>query len=433
MALGIPALLFFREVFQHLQNIPTMDDYDIILDFLNQYVVAAPAERIRMIFDQYSEHRLIPSKLLYIAYYYLTGTVNFRILGILGDLQLIPVGLIGVYFIRKAHESWFWPSAAWMLVVFDLNTYENACMTMNAVGNYGVVCYFFCALYFYERKRYVWAVGFQALCIASNANGCMAAVVLLAGYSIHWFDPQRTAQDRKRWLICLLASVIFIACYFIDYEPVELPGALPFDAIHDLTYLIRMTGAPVSFALSFFYGLAIIGGFFFLFPRKAALWPPLRPLTVIAVFAGGTIVLAALFRAGYADAQFQTSRYLLYPQILLGVLGFMGWRRWCKIRKFSWKMLMIPLVFVAIYAGNYTFGEAGFRRTEARAQTRRYWHPEPAACATICAQSCTSEIYCIDENRDFTPQYRVVPRQYVRPYPALPRPSGQRQMSGPAK
>ncbi len=393
----------------------------------------APVERIRMILDQYSEHRLIPSKLLYIGYYYLTGTANFRILGIVGDLQMIPVGLIGVYFIRKAHASWFWPALAWMLVAFDLNTYENACMTMNAVGNYGVVCYFFCALYFYERRRYGWAVGFQALCIASNANGCMAAVLLLAGYSIIWFDPQRRTQDRTRWLICLLTSVILVPAYFINYERVELPGALPFDAAHDLTYLIRMTGAPVSFDLSFFYGLAVIGGLCFLFPWKTALRPSLRPLTVILVFAAGTMVLAALFRAGYADAQFQTSRYLLYPQIVLGILGFYGWRRWCLIRKFAWTRFLVPGVFVVIYAGNYTFGEAGFRRTEARAETRQYWHPDPASCATICVQSCTNGMYCIDEHRDYNPQYRFMPRPYVRPFPALPRPYVQPQPAGPEK
>ena len=77
----------------------------------------------------------------------LTGSVNFRALGIIGNLQLLPIALIGVYFIRKAFDQWFWPAFVWMLLIFDLNTYENACMAMYSVANYGVVCYFFCAVF----------------------------------------------------------------------------------------------------------------------------------------------------------------------------------------------------------------------------------------------------------------------------------------------
>jgi hypothetical protein len=412
-ALGIPALLFLREVFLHLQNIPTMDDYDIILDFVNKYIVASPMDKMTMIVSQYSEHRLIPSKLLYVGYYYLTGAENFRVIGILGDLQLIPVGLIGVYFIRKAHEAWYWPAAVWMLLVFDLNTYENACMTMNAVGNYGVICYFFCALYFYERKKYVPAILFQALCIGSNGNGCMAAMLLLLAYSLHWLDKSKTAEDRKRWWICAVTNLILLPCYFIPYHSVTLPNPLPFSLTHDLTYLIQMTGAPFSFNPSLYYGLLVTALAIFLFPWKRILNPTLRPSMVIFTFAAGTMVLAAIFRAGYPDAQFQTSRYLLYPQMMIGILGFYAWRRLYTASKLRWTRFLVPALAFLVYAGNYSFGEIGFKRTEFRATTRRFWHPHPERCVLICKESCYNDIYCIDDYR--TPQMQLPPRYYILP------------------
>jgi hypothetical protein len=287
-------------------------------------------------------------------------------------------------------------------------------MTMNAVANYGVICYFFCALYFYERKKYVGAVLFQALCIGSNANGLMAATLLLAAYSLHLFDRKKTQSESKRWLICLVTNVILIPCYFINYKVVTLPNALPFDAGRDLVFLIRMAGAPISFDLSLFYGLLVFAGVFFLFPYRKALASSLLPLTIILVFAAGTMVLAAIYRAGYADAQFQTSRYLLYPQMLLGVLGFCVWRRLDGNLNIRFLRFSVPAVFWLIYLGNYAFGDAGFVRTEARAQTRQFWYPAPARSVRICAESCSQDIYCIDENREYVqPRYYIIPRYRV--------------------
>src|SRR5882757_10193473 len=113
--LFIPALIFYYIVFKNLTNIPTMDDYDIILDFLNKYTQADWSTRIDMIFRQYGEHRLVPSKLLYIGYYYLTGGVNFKIIGLIGDLQLLFMSFVSIYFIKKhIPEYWRFISFMWM-------------------------------------------------------------------------------------------------------------------------------------------------------------------------------------------------------------------------------------------------------------------------------------------------------------------------------
>ena len=132
----LPAIVFYYQVNQHLQNIPVMDDYDIILKFLLNFKHASTWGRLALVFSQYGEHRLVPSKLFYLAYYYLTGGVNFRVIGLIGDLQLLPVGLIGIYFIRRLDvKYWQIPALIWMLLVFDLNTYENAMMPMYGVSN----------------------------------------------------------------------------------------------------------------------------------------------------------------------------------------------------------------------------------------------------------------------------------------------------------
>ena len=68
-----------------------------------------------------------------------------------------------------------------------------------------------------------------------------------------------------------------------------------------------------------------------------------------------------------------------------------------------------------VYIGNYRFGELGFRRTEFRALTRRYWHPHPERCVAICRESCWNDLYCIDEYRK--PSLLQKPKYFVQPMP----------------
>lgn len=352
-----------------------------------------------MIVDQYGEHRLIPSKLLYCGYYLGTGTVNFRVLGIIGDLQLIPVGLVGVSLIRRTGAS-YWPVLAswWMLAVFDLNTYENASMTMNAVGNYGVLCYFFLALYGWTKNSRGWWIfaGIsQALCMFSNANGLVGGVMLVAFFSL--YSP---ITIKKRAILILTATLIPL--YFIHYHIISLPNKLPFSVGRALLYLINMSGAPISFQIAGLCGIGILAAAALLFPWRQVVyrqWSEYMPLCVGMAWVGATMILTAMFRADYKDAQFQTSRYLIYPQILIActliLLSGKFKRKWPRIAGLSG----ITIGMLMVWQQNKQFGIAGFKRSEIRATALKYWYPNYKQADTITKRACELGIYCIDENR----------------------------------
>jgi len=390
----LPAILFYTKVFQCLENIPTMDDYDIILQFLLKYTSSDFSTKCGMIFGQYGEHRLVPSKLLYIGYYYLTGGVNFRVIGLIGDAQLLVVALVSIHFIRKyLATGWELVAFIWMLCLFDLNTYENACMTMNAVGNYGVVMLFFVSLYFYSRpaKYLPVAIVFQALCIFSNGNG-LAAGVFLVLFNL-------SAGDRIQQISSAATSIVFTSLYFIDYKTVELPNKLPFDIGRLLAYFIQMAGAPFNFNNSLGWGLVVLGGLAYVLPYRLLRDKKLAPLLCIWIFALSTMGLAAVFRSGYKGAQFQTSRYLIYPQLLIATLVLFTYM---KIKNTSWKLagsILIGIVLWGAYARNYYFGAGGFARTQFRALNMRYWHPEPRKADSICKAACAKDMYCIEDHR----------------------------------
>ncbi|HXB32907.1 MAG TPA: hypothetical protein VNV35_05785 [Puia sp.] len=390
---AIPAVFFYRQVSENLSNIPVMDDFNMPLEFVMKVSKADLWGKLGLIFGQYSEHRLVPSKLLYVAYYYLTGEINFRTIGIIGDLQLVMVAFAGLHFIRKfMPDSWKIPAIIWMLLVFDLNTYENADMCMNAVGNYGVCCYFFAALYFYDKsnKLIPLAILFQFLCIFSNGNG------LAAGIFIVVFN---FANSRRKLVVSSIVTAVFTGLYFINYHTVTLPNKVPFDINILITYFVRQAGAHFSFDNSMVIGMLILGLLIFLFPWRRIIDPKFAPILCIFLFSISTMVLAAVFRSCYKDAQFQTSRYLLYPQMMIGCLCIF---LWMKLRSTAQRRIggtiLLFLMFIT-YGANFRFGQLGFERTKYRAETRKYWHPEPASAAAICKEACEEGIYCIDDNR----------------------------------
>ena len=117
------------------------------------------------------------------------------------------------------------------------------------------------------------------------------------------------------------------------------------------------------------------------------------------LFAISTMVLAAIFRSCYSDAQFQTSRYLIYPQMMIACLCIFIWLKIESSRKKWIGGGVIMGIMLLTYAGNYRFGKLGFERTTYRAETRKFWHPDPASCERITKEACQAGIYCIEDNR----------------------------------
>ena len=111
------------------------------------------------------------------------------------------------------------------------------------------------------------------------------------------------------------------------------------------------------------------------------------------------MVTAARFRSCMVGAQFQTSRYLIYPQLLAAVTALFLFLRLQGTRKQIPAMIVSLLILLFTYSHNYEFGKLGFERTSARAETRQYWHPEQQKAAAIAKKACDDGIYCIELER----------------------------------
>jgi hypothetical protein len=208
-----------------------------------------------------------------------------------------------------------------------------------------------------------------------------------------------STRSKAKIISSSATSLIVIGWYLIRYHPADLPGKLPFDINRLMIYFIRMSGAHFSFDNSFVIGLFLLIGLIIVFPYKLIWDPKMVPILCIFLFVVSTMFLAAIFRAPYSDAQFQTSRYLIYPQLMIGCLILFIFM---KLNTQQSKIIggsAIGLIMLITYNWNCQFGKLGFQRTKFRAETRKYWHPTPKDCEKICKKSCELGIYCIEDYR----------------------------------
>jgi hypothetical protein len=296
-----------------------------------------------------------------------------------------------IHFIRKTGvRYWQFPALLSVFLICDLNTYESGSISMYSWQNHGIITLFFLTLYLWDQKKIVPAVIAQFFLILSSGNGMMGALFI----SLYCF-----MLGKKYFIYCTSALVVFTYIYFIGYEHFEDQTLLPFDIGVAMTYFIRQTGAPFSFNNAFAYGAAVWIALLFVLPfrtlkEEKKLWL----ILVVFCWAIVSMLSTAIFRSCTVYAQFQTSRYLVYPQLIIAILVTMSMTKGKKY--YEWAAYGFIAIWLFVYFPyNLQFGMAGFARTQNRVYTRKYWHPDPVRCEQDCKDASNEGVYYIDDNR----------------------------------
>lgn len=392
----IPALLYFGVFLQYAPNIPVMDDYEAVLGFLLDFKSASFGHKMALLFSQHTEHRILHSRVIFALYYSIFGDVNFRNLMFIANLQLVGIFLVCVHFIRKCGGK-YWSVIAfiWGLLVFDLNTYENGSIAMYGMVNYGVIMLFLVSLYLYTLdKKYLPAAAFvQFLCIFSSGNG-LAGSLFIVIYTL-------LSGSKVKKITSIAVMVVSAVLYFTGYKTTGgAMDASPFVFTIALPYFIKMNGAPFSFDNAMAYGVILLVVFAIVFPYKKILKnSPLLPIILIVAYALAAMATITIFRSNMKGAQFQTSRYLIYPQLLIAAAATFLIIRFNNKKAQLAVVIGAVLVLLKVYADNFKFGKAGFERTANRAERFDYYHPDKKYAQQISESACKEGIYCLQDER----------------------------------
>jgi hypothetical protein len=216
---AVPVVVFYGYFGWYAVNVPFQDDYDGVLGSVMQLLDARSAgEWFQALIAQDDEYRVSFVRLVSLGLYGLTGEVDFRVLGWLGNLLLL--GFL-VLFFRTTRQLGL-PVAYFAPVPFLLLTqhfYEGTFWGWIPCQYFAVLFWAFLTLYLVSRNRiwsFVWAVGLAVVTTFTNGNGLLvfgAGAVLLL-YIRRW-----------NWLVVWLLTMAAAAgLYFYGWE---LPAYRP--------------------------------------------------------------------------------------------------------------------------------------------------------------------------------------------------------------
>lgn len=391
-----PFIIYLSFVQQYALNLPRMDDYDAILNFLNNFKKAQFAEKLSLLFSQHNEHRIFTSRLVYAIYYEVFGHINFRNIIFINAITIFFIYLILVYFIKKLMPV-LWPLAAlaFSMCIFDINGFENADFAMAGMQNYGVILFFVASIFFYslESKKFIpLAALCQVLCIFSSGNGNLGAFLVLL-FTI--FNKEKTKTITA--LMCLL---IFAPLYYLHYikPPTNFFTLNPSKFI---PYFFHSLGAHFGYHLGFFAGAGLFVSLIGLLPFTDGF--KTKENTLPFVFISGFVIcsmgIMSVFRGNLPIEGSQSSRYYIYSHLLVAlVFLFILLKLEGKKMQLQIATAMILVLFV-LYRKNYNEGKSGFEYFYSSLKNNEFDYPDKPWAKQITDEACQLHIYCIGEER----------------------------------
>jgi hypothetical protein len=199
----IPIATFYGYFFRYKLNVPVNDDYPAVLQWLDLYVNAhSIGEKLKLIFAQHNEHRIVFSRIWSLLSYKLQGNVNFNLLSFVGDTSLLGMGILFFKKFLDLKRSWFFFIPVSVLL-FNLSFWENMTFAMCALSNF--VVHFFILL--------------TLLCLAAPTEGNKRNVLL----AVLFFAASMFTQGAG---LSLYPVSIGILLYKREYKNALLYGSL---------------------------------------------------------------------------------------------------------------------------------------------------------------------------------------------------------------
>jgi hypothetical protein len=348
---AVPLAFIGSQVIEASRNIAFQDELDTAIDFLVRLDAGAGWNEIfRRIFALSNEHRTATSRLLFAASYWLTGTVNFHVIGAIGNLFILAACGILIAAVGTI-ERRIRLGVVLAFLTFQLGNFENFLWSGASIDHFQVV---------------MLAVGAFAL-LARNSRGAAAGAAGLAGLatftlahgSVTWLVGAAMLGQQRRWrrlaLWSLAAALVLLGFLqgFAANPGHQIPALTVESALRIGHYWLALIGAPLAFGHSQAATALGAGG-------VAALgWVAWRrtwvrePVAIAAIaFAIISLGLVAYGRAEIAAGQI-ASRYIVLGTLVWSLLCFLALEAWTDpVRPYRLLGWCVPALFVFNFSAN---------------------------------------------------------------------------------
>src|SRR5436190_10173271 len=173
LCVALPIGFHYFLLDKYAVNIPYLDDFPTILDFLNNFTQTDFPGKIKLLFAQHMEHRIVFSKLFFLLDYYVLGGVNFKSIILLGNTGLIAC-LFALYRVTPGDTNKLFYFLPIPFFLIQSQHFESAYWAMACIQNFYVAAFAILALLQLNtptRKGFWLAALFSILAIFTSGSG----------------------------------------------------------------------------------------------------------------------------------------------------------------------------------------------------------------------------------------------------------------------
>ena len=402
---ALPVAYIADRFIQTNRNIAFWDEYSLLSLLLRLDAGMSWPDFFTQIFQLDSEHRMVTSRLIGAASYWVNGGVNFGVLAIIGNFFIVGLCAILLLSVRGL-ERRVRLAVLLALGLFHLEHYELFFWSGASIDHFQVLLLAGGAVAALANRTRVGTICAGALALLATftlAHGCVV-----------WVIGAALLASARRWRALAgwgALAVAALGIYFHDFE---------INAAHRLTdfspaglgrlagYWLALLGGPLTFGARPYapvFGVVLLLLLGWLAWRGA--WKSEPVVMPLALFALASLGLVAAGRLGVAGGQIQ-SRYLVLGSLAWTLTAFMTLEQLTdSARPFRWMLLFVPVFGVFnVCATKFSAHDADtfvFSRDYPAVRFKQYGeeghsgpfrlHPDKAGAQTILAKTEARGIY----------------------------------------
>lgn len=305
----VPVAFIAMYVIASSRNIVYWDEFDTVLDLLLKLDAGVSrGEFFERIFAVNNEHRMVTSRLIFAASWWATGTVDFRILGAIGNLFLVALCAILVLSAGTT-ERRVRLGLILAATMFQLEHFENLLWSGASIDHFQVVALAVGAIALLARGTPIALGGACFLGILGTFTLAHGIVIWPAGAFLLW--RERRWRGLALWGGVALGAMLAFLYGFEINSGHRMASLDPAGLAHMAIYWLSLMGAPLAMNylwLAPWLGLLLLGVAVWLALR--GVWRAEPVMCTTLLFCLGALALISLGRSEVAGGRLE-SRYMV--------------------------------------------------------------------------------------------------------------------------
>lgn len=206
--------IYYTVVLSFSVNFPISDDFALI-EFINEFISTNGFyQKLMLFWNQHNEHRIVTTKIVFLAYYEIFGTLNFTHLCLIGNLAILAIYVLLWQQLYNDMNNKATPLLMIFItcMLFQYGSGESMIWAMASISNYYVLFFTLLSLAFLKENKgphFILAVIFAVLSSCTQGNGLAA---LIAG-ALYLFSQKRY----RLFMYWLLTTLVVFFFYFSNY------------------------------------------------------------------------------------------------------------------------------------------------------------------------------------------------------------------------